>query len=297
MTSTPLRLRFVRRVLATSAFSVLVLSVSLGFAQHGGGGGARPQSPPPQAPTAPQSATDFDQNKLFLDSNSKPADNKVVKGASCFLPPLNGVTVTTVKVEDLQIPSKAQKSFENGCAALRSKKTTDAENHLRKAVKEWPKYSSAWVVLGQVLEAEQKSEEARDACSQPLTADSGYVPAYLCLADISARSESWDKVLQFSNRALEIDPTTDPVAYDYHAAANFNLHHLAEAEKSALRAVEIDQRNADPRVHFLLAQIYEAKGDRASEANQLREYLKYASDPSDAAMVKSYLAELDKQSK
>ena len=61
-------------------------------------------------------------------------------------------------------------------------------------------------------------------------------------------------VLQLSTRALEIDPTNDAVAYDYNAAANFHLHRLPEAEKSALRAAEIDKSNADPRVHFLLAQ-------------------------------------------
>jgi len=50
-------------------------------------------------------------------------------------------------------------------------------------------------------------------------------------------------------------------------------------------------------VHFLLAQIYEAKGNREGEAAQLREYLKYASDPNDVAMVKRYLSQLDKQAK
>jgi len=76
-------------------------------------------------------------------------------------------------------------------------------------------------------------------------------------------------VLQLSTRALEIDPTNDAVAYGYNAAANFHLHRLPEAEKSALRAVEIDKNNTDPRVHFLLAQIYEAKGDPENEAAQL----------------------------
>jgi Tetratricopeptide repeat len=41
----------------------------------------------------------------------------------------------------------------------------EAENHLRKAVKQWPKYSAARIVLGQVLEAQQKTEEAHEACS------------------------------------------------------------------------------------------------------------------------------------
>ena len=289
-------IRLASKLVRLSCAGALLFSAVCLFAQHGGGA-ARPQSPPPQAPTAPPSATDFEQNRLFLESNGKPVSAKNPQGESCLLPPLSSVVPATVGVGDLKIPGKAQKAYENGCAALREKKVADAENHLRKAVKEWPKYSSAWIALGQVLAAQQKIDEARDACSQPLTADSSYLLAYLCLADISARTQSWDKVLQLSTRALELDPTTDPVAYDYHAAANFNLHHLPEAEKSALRAVEIDKNNTDPRVHFLLAQIYESKGDRSNEVAQLREYLKFASDANDAAMVKGYLAQLEGQAK
>jgi predicted Zn-dependent protease len=231
-----------------------------------------------------------------MDSNSKPVSSKTAKDDNCFLPPLNGLR-HTVGVADLQVPAKAQREYADGCAALRSNKIAEGENHLRKAVKQWPKYLAAWVVLGQLLEAQQKNEEAHDACSRALEADSNYLPAYPCLADIAARSQNWQELLKVSTRALEIDPATDPVAYDYNAAAHFNLKHLPEAEKSALRAAEIDKSNIDPRVHFLLAQIYEAKGDRAAEAAQLREYLKYASDPNDVAMVKQYLSELEKPAK
>jgi len=59
----------------------------------------------------------------------------------------------------------------------------------------------------------------------------------------------------------------------------------------------LGKNNIDPRVHFLLAQIYEAKGDRVAEAAQLRQYLKYASNPNDAAMVRKYLSDLDQPSK
>jgi tetratricopeptide (TPR) repeat protein len=217
---------------------------------------------------------------------------------NCFLPPLNGLLLSTVDIANLDAPPKAKRETEDGCTALRKHKITQAEAHLRKAVNQWPTYLSAWVVLGQVLEVQQKNDEAYGACSRPLATDSNYLPAYLCLADISARSANWDKVLQLSTRALEIDPADDAVAYHYSAAADFYLHKLPEAEKSALRAVEIDKRNADPRVHFLLAQIYEAKGDRENEATQLREYLKHAS-LSDVATVKikRYLSELEKPAK
>jgi tetratricopeptide (TPR) repeat protein len=275
----------------------LILSVMPALAQH------HPTPPPASAPTpsptpiALPPPNPWDQNELMQRNANKPVPSTIAKDSNCFLPPLTGLLTPRLGIADLQIPSKAQREYEDGCAALRNNKTGDAESHLRKAVKQWPKYSAAWVVLGQVLEAQQKIEEGHDACSQPLTTDTHYLPAYLCLADISAHSQNWDQVLQLSIRALAIDSTSVAVAYDYHAAANFNLHNLPEAEKSALRAAEIDKNNTDPRVHFLLAQIYEAKGNRADEAAQLREYLKYASDPNDVAMVKQYLSDLDQPTK
>ena len=64
-----------------------------------------------------------------------------------------------------------------------------------------------------------------------------------------------------------------------------------------MRALDIDKNNTEPRIHFVLAQIYAAKGDRANEAAQLREYLKFAGSPDDAAMVKQYLSELEEPAK
>jgi predicted Zn-dependent protease len=281
---------------------VLTLDASSVFAQQGGGAHPPPPTPAPAPPPPARTGPDptnfpsaknpWEENELLYGRSKNAVSPMIGKGDNCFLPPLNGLDHFSVGVADLQAPSKAQKEQRDGCAALRNSKAVEAEAHLRKAVKQWPNYSAAWVVLGQVLESQQKFDEAYSACSHPLTTDSNYLPAYLCMADVSAHSENWSQVLQFSSRALEIDSTNNAVAYDYNAAANLHLHRLPEAEKSGLRAVEIDKTNTDPRVHFLLAQIYAAKGDRENEAAQLREYLKYASDPSDVAMVKGYLAKL-----
>ena len=227
---------------------------------------------------------------MVYDSDGKPT---AFREEACFLPPLNSIQTATVGVADLQVPAKARAEFENGCASLRKKKLADAEKHLRKATEQYQKYPAAWVLLGQVLEVEQKPQEAMDACSHSLAAARDYLPAYLCLTDIASRQEKWEDALRFSARALELEPTTNAAAYAYNATANLKLHHLLEAEKSALRALEIDANNSEPRVHFLLAQIYAAKGDRPNTAAQLREYLKYAKDPDDVAFVKNTLAKLD----
>jgi tetratricopeptide (TPR) repeat protein len=124
--------------------------------------------------------------------------------------------------------------------------------------------------------------------------DTNYAPAYLCLAEVAAHAHDWGEVLNLSNRAIEID-SNNAVAYEYQAAANLNLHNLAEAEKGGLRAAGIDKNHRQPRVYFVLAQIYEAKREPANEAAQLREYLKYADNPDDVAIAKQSLADLEKQ--
>jgi predicted Zn-dependent protease len=102
-----------------------------------------------------------------------------------------------------------------------------------------------------------------------------------------------EEVLKFSQRAMELNPASDPHAYFYAASAYLQLNRSADAEHSALKGAEIDKQNLEPRVHFLLPQLYEAKGDSARELAQLHEYLKFVGDPQDAAMVKKYVADLE----
>jgi tetratricopeptide (TPR) repeat protein len=280
---------FLRGFLPLRFAMVVVLLLS---GEHLYGQGRHGQDPgltPPMENAGP-SALDLNSKNVILDANGKTVTTNEY---ACFLPPLNSVSAATIGLVDLQVPWKPQAEYQSGCDALHKKKIADAEKHLRKAIEHYEKYAAAWVLLGQLLEVQQKPEEALDACSKSLNASIKYLPAYLCLTDISARQKKWDDVLKFSQQVLALDPTSNPVAYAYNATANLNLHHLVEAEKSALKALEIDVRNSEPRVHFLLAQIYAAKGDRPNTVAQLREYLRFAKDPDDVAMVKNNLARFD----
>jgi hypothetical protein len=244
--------------------------------------------------TLPTGDSDRIQQSTVGNARLASAKNPASEEA-CLLPPLNLTPAPLVSAPQLQVPSNARKEYQRACAALKEKKGANAEKHLRIAVEDYPKYSAAWVTLGQLLVSQQKTQEGRSACSQAATVDSSYVPAYLCLAHVAAREHDWGEALSLSNRAIEIDPGNNAVAYEYQAAANLNLHNLADAEKSGLHAAEIDKIHREPRVHFVLAQIYEAKHEPANEAAQLREYLKYADNPDDVAMAREYLADLEKQ--
>jgi tetratricopeptide (TPR) repeat protein len=294
-----------RRSLATSPAVVLIVAALLGFSVSSAYPQQQPQPNTPHVPPTPDDQRDIPRrvidthDKVNLRNGSNGVGEQgrqtAEKEATCLLPPLTLMSSPTVAVEQLQRTAKARNEYQQGCAALVKKRTAEAEKHFRRALREYPQYAIAWVTLGQVFATQQRSDEARNACFQASIVEPKYVAAYLCLADIAARANAWDKVLKLSGRALELDPSSNAVAYEYHAAANLNLRNLAVAEKSGLRAAEIDREHREPRVYFLLAQIYEAKGDSANEAVQLREYLKYSDFAPDAAMVEQYLLTLERR--
>jgi tetratricopeptide (TPR) repeat protein len=271
---------------------------------------ASPQSVPlPNTPGAPASdITNIPKPVLEtmdeVDVRNAATRDAAVQGkkvsereAACLFPPLSLIPRPVISVEELQQTAKARNEYWQGCLVLKKKRNADAEQHFRKAVRQYPKYGTAWVTLGQLLVKEQRVDEGRQACARAAAEVPSYALADLCLADIAAIQHSWREVLALSERVLAKECSLNFVAYEYNAAANLNLHNLSPAEKSGLRAAELDREHREPRVHFVLAQIYEAKGEPANEAAQLREYLKYTDSPADAALVEQFLVKLEQQTK
>jgi tetratricopeptide (TPR) repeat protein len=214
---------------------------------------------------------------------------------SCSLWAVAGVQGATVNAATLQVPGKARDEYRKGCSDLQGKKLANAEDHLRKAVQQYPKYAAAWILLGQVLEEGNRAADARDACSQASSVDPDYVLAYLCLADVAAQQKDWNQTLDLANRALALDPAHSVYGCFYSAIAQFHLSQLPAAEKDALNAIDADHLHRVPQAHLLLAQIYMAKHDTNDAAAQLRAYLKVAPNSPVSAGVRKSLGELESQ--
>ena len=198
----------------------------------------------------------------------------------------------TVSVARLAVPGKASSEYQKGCGAFKDKKLSDAEEHERSAIRLYPGYAAAWVVLGQILDAENKRSDGRTACSQARSVDPNYVAPYLCLADFAATEDNWKEVSILSGSALSLDPTGNAYSFFYSADAEFHLGDLARAEKDAENSIKLDKWHHLPQVHLLLAQIYKAKKDLSGQASQLREYLKIAPNSADAVGVRIALLAL-----
>jgi hypothetical protein len=222
-----------------------------------------------------------------------PDSARTVEAEACNSWTDSGVHSPTVSVTRLEVPDKASSEFQKACSSYKGKRYGDAEDHARRALDIYPEYAASWVLLGQVLDAQHHQEEAGQACSHAATVDPTYIAPYLCLAEFAARSDDWKQVSQLSGQALAIDPTSNAYALYYSAAANFHLQDLPDAEQHARAAVDLDPWHHLPQVHLLLANIYATKGDTHSEATELKEFLKMASNSTDAPSARVMLKELE----
>ncbi len=217
----------------------------------------------------------------------------VVPDEKCLPWNLSGMQASASTIKTLKVPAKARDEFSKGCISSQKMKLEESEQHLRRAIDKFKDYPAAWVMLGVILDEQHKEQEARDACSQVTTIDAKYFPAYLCLAEFSARNQEWQRLLDLANVALSINPENDGYARYYRAMASFYLNNLVDAQKDALQASEIDLNHNYLPLYFLLAQIYAAQGDKAAAAAQLRIALKNHNDPKQEEVAKKYLAKLE----
>jgi tetratricopeptide (TPR) repeat protein len=212
---------------------------------------------------------------------------------SCLLWRVVEAPANTVSAVALQIPGKARAEYEKGCGALREGKFVSAENHLRKAIQLYPKYADALVLLGQLLAAHNRVDDALGLCSRASSVDPDFVPAYLCLADTSGQLRQWNQTLEFADHALKLDPVQNFYGHFYLAVAQFHLNQFSGAEKNALQAIEDDHLHRLPQAHLLLAQIYGNRNDLKNVATQLRAYLQAAPKSPDAPDVRKRLEDLE----
>jgi hypothetical protein len=287
------------RLVAVCASVMLCLSVPSGAQKGRGTGGGRvpsgggtvprPTAPPvygnPYPPLVPQPVPD-------IPAPSKPI---VIEDENCLPWNVSAAQDTAVSVTRLQVPSKARSEYQKACEANGKNKFDEAEKRAREAIGKFGGYSAAWVMLGVTLEEQKKRDEARDACVHAVTIDPKYLPAYLCQAELSTRNQEWEKVLNLADLALGLNYAGDGYAYYYRATALYHTKHLADAKKEALHAQEIDVKRNEVPLYFLLAQIYEAEGNKAEAAVQLRQVLKGHLAPQQENAARQYLTELEGQ--
>lgn len=213
----------------------------------------------------------------------------------CFQWPMAPVSSSTVSASRMTVPDKAKKEFGEACLAVRKKKLKEAQHHLDRALGSYSKFADAWVLLGQTQEDQGELKQAEKSCEQARAADSSYLPGYLCLADLAARQEKWDSVAQLTDEVIARHPAKAPGAFFFNFLGHFYLKQWDTAEKSAFAAFKDGSQEQSRQVRWMLAKMYELKGDRSAEAEQLSEYVKLYPNDANAPVAREVLDEIHAQ--
>jgi len=266
-------------------------------AQKGGGksgGGSVHTSAPSTRPYDPMSTA----NAFNLYDVTRPRTAEQTKAKNeeppCFHWPLNPILSSTVSVNGMKTTDQARDDFVQACEAVRKNDLGEAQKRLEHAVKTDPQFAAAWVLLGQSEREQKKTDKAAESCTRARSADPNYLPAYLCLADVAAHQEEWKKVAEFTDQAAALHPVRAPGVFYYNSLANFYLQRLPAAESSGLRAIDESSGEQKAQMHFLLAKIYEQKGDRPAEADQLRKFVELEPHSPQADAARKILNEIEK---
>jgi Flp pilus assembly protein TadD len=199
---------------------------------------------------------------------------------------------STVSATALHAPPEARKAYEKGVAAMSDQKWAKAQQDFERAVAAYPDYAPAWSDLGETLSRQSKPKEARAAWERAVQADPKYVKPYIQLIRMALSENRSADASQLAERAMDVNSLEFPAIFFYHAVANLNLHHLDVAEKSALRAVELDTNHEIPRAENLLGTLLAARGDRQGAIQHLNKYLELSPKAADADKVRQLIADL-----
>ncbi len=209
---------------------------------------------------------------------------------------IGNVDGSTISATTALAPKDAKKAFEKGFTALNKKKTEEAEHEFQKAVDIYPKFAAAWSQLGFLQQQRGDAEGARKSYAQALAADPKYVKPYEGMALLALHENNWREVKDYTDRLLNLNPIDYPDAWYYNAVANYQLHDMDAAEKSAREGIKTDRDHRNAKLSQLMGVLLAQKQDYAGAAQNFKDFLRLAPNSPEAEMVKKQLASMEQQS-
>ncbi len=204
---------------------------------------------------------------------------------------------TTVSATTLAAPKDARKAFDKGLDLEKKNKLPEAQADLEKAVTLYPRYAMAWSELGRIQAAQGQIEAARNSFNQAVSADPKFVVPYVEISALEYRARRWQELADTSEKAVALDPFHYPQTFFLNAVANYNLHKIDRAEESARRAQKLDVNHQIPQISHFLGVILAERQNYAAAAAEMRDYLKFAPEASDATEIRTQIAHLEESAK
>ena len=218
--------------------------------------------------------------------------NSATKLGKIVLQPLSSDTNGLTSPSGVQAPKNAKKAYEKGLEEAAKQAWPNAIVSLLKATSAYPGYSSAWLSLGVLQQSNGDRDAARKSFEQSAQADGKFALPLIRIAALDAARADWQATLEYTQKAIDLNPGAFPHAYELNAIANMNLQKPDAAEKSATEGLKLDTERRYPGLEYALGMILKSKNDRDGVMKHLQAYMDQAPNGQYAASVKKELAQL-----
>jgi tetratricopeptide (TPR) repeat protein len=205
------------------------------------------------------------------------------------------------------IPKAARTSYEHALQLLRQRRNTEAVEELQSAIRLFPDYFDARLILGNELLNETKYTDAIVHLDEARRINPKDDRPYELFGIVLMRQGKYVLAARVFAEADDLNPLEPQysfmrgVALIEHVSSkkivppakldSDALYALSEAEKSLLHAFEVSNRKL-PAVHLQLARLYEKKEDKEHAAKELELYLRDVPNAPNAAAIREAIKRL-----
>jgi len=169
------------------------------------------------------------------------------------------------------VPDKSKKEFEKGRECM--EKAQDAQScidHLKKAVKEYPKFADAYVMMATAYAQQKDAANAKDSLERAIQADPKIPEAWFTLGMLQNAQRDFAGAEKTLTEGLKLEDNAPQGHYEL-GKTYLALNRPDDAEQHAKKAAVLQPKMAP--VHILLGNIAWKKQDAAGALKEYQEYL------------------------
>ena len=209
-----------------------------------------------------------------------------------ILQPVSAETNGLTSLTGAQATKAAKKAYEKGLDEAAKQSWPDAKASLLKATSAYPGYSDAWMSLGILQQSSGDRDGAQKSFAESARADGKFAAPLISIAALDALRGDWQAVVEHSQKAIDLNPSAFPQAYELNALGNLNLKNAEAAEKSATEGLKIDTEQRYPELEYLLGIVLSAKHELDGATKHLQAYIDESPNGPNIALAKKALADL-----
>ncbi len=194
-------------------------------------------------------------------------------------------------LSDAQAPKEAKRDYEQAVKSIGSRKYSDAGKHLQAAVDRYPCYARAQTKLGLVKTQQEDYKGAEAAFRKSISCDAGYLDAYLDLGQLLNAENRFDEAVPALKEGLRQSPASWRFYYES-GVSQYGLKHYDGAQQLLEKAKSLTS-DAPAELDVKLADVYLKKNSFQKAYAAMEDYLKADPDGRLAPRIRSIMKQME----